>query len=140
MSILLRRTSAACVLLALTLCLPQGSLTLCASEDGHLALEAVCDPGNMPAHAEEHSNAVAAHCDCDTDCGPCQDSQVGTELSPSRIRDDSVRSAELLVAPALLPAVFAAALPRAPERARRPARGLPPDPFARVQAGVCLRL
>ena len=140
MSILHRRLSAACVLLALTLCLPQGSLMLCAGENGHVALEAVCDPGNEVTHPDAATAEAGAHCDCDGECGPCQDSQVGTELSAGRIRDDSARSSDLLVSPAPLHSGFAAALPRALEPVRRPAPGLPPDPFARVQAGTSLRI
>lgn len=140
MSILLRRIAAAAVLLALVLCLPQGSLMLCASEDGHLALEAVCDPGSEVAHAEEHGTETAGHCECTGECGPCQDSQVGTELSVSRIRDDSGPASDLVVAPAILASAFPVALARAPDAPRRPAPGTPPDPFARIQAGACLRI
>lgn len=139
MSILLRRLSASLALLALTLCVPQGSLTLCASEGGRLALEATCDPASMPAHAEQHTDVAKDHCGCDGGCGPCQDAQVGTELSAGRTRDFG-HSAGLVALPAMLPAGFAAALPRAPEPVRRTAPALAPDPFARVQAGACLRL
>jgi len=140
MSILLRRFAAAAVLLALTLCLPQGSLMLCASEDGHLALEAVCEPGDAAGHRDEHGPGPSAHCECAGDCGPCQDSQVGTELSVSRIRDDSGPASDLVGAPALRAAGFPGVRPGAPLAQRRPTPGTPPDPFARIQAGACLRI
>lgn len=146
MSILLRRTAALCALLALALCLPQGSLLLCVGEAGHFALEAVCDPGNAVVHADDHGGGHAAeaegHCECAGECGPCQDAQVGTELSPGRTRDDSAPASELLPAPSPFAATLAAlAAPPAPLRqASRLASGPPPPPFARVQAGVSLRI
>lgn len=145
MSILLRRIAALSALLALTLCLPQGSLLLCVGEAGHLALEAVCDPGNAVVHADEHPAGHAAgiegHCECAGECGPCQDAQVGTELSPGRTRDDSAPASQLLPAPAPLATALAAfaAPPVPPREASRLAASGPP-PFARVQAGVSLRI
>lgn len=138
MSLLVRRLSATLALLALTLCFPQGSLTLCANKSGRLALEATCDASALPAHAERHP-AAAEHCGSDGGCGPCQDAQVGTELSAGRIRDFG-GTTTLLALPTPVPAGFEAALPPAPRRVRRSTLAIPPDPFARVQAGESLRI
>lgn len=143
MSILLRRIAALSALLALTLCLPQGSLLVCVSEDGHLALEAACDPKADLAHADTHAAEVADHCECAGECGPCSDARFGTELTASRVRDDSAPASAMLPAPAPASALLAALLaPLPPARAASPlaATGPPPAPYALTAAGACLRI
>ncbi|MCC6348938.1 MAG: hypothetical protein IT347_05000 [Candidatus Eisenbacteria bacterium] len=136
---LARRLSASLALFALALCFPQGSLMLCASEGGHLALEATCEAGDLPVHADAHPATTQEHCDGDGGCGPCQDAQVGTELSAGRVRDFG-QAAHLVAAPAPVTSAFAFTPAPAGQSARSSATALPPDPFSRVQAGNRLRL
>lgn len=138
MSALLRRLNSSLVVLALALCLPQGSLILCTGESGHVALEAACGTGPAEAHAETPAAGALEACDCDSGCGPCQDSPVGTELTASRARAGGHEVVLLPVLPA--PAGIAATLPRPHAPSRHAAPAAPPDPFARIQAGVCLRI
>lgn len=140
MPVFLRRAGSAFALLALVLCLPQGSLMLCASEGGRVVLEAVCDPASPDEHAEAPAHVADETCDCHGGCGPCQDSQVGIELSPGRIREDSPVTSHALVAPAVAPAIAVASMPEAPAAFRRPAPAVTPHPLSRVQAGTCLRI
>jgi len=127
-------------LLALVLCLPQGSLMLCASEGGQVVLEAVCDPASPDEHAEAPAHVADETCDCHGGCGPCQDSQVGIELTPSRIRDDSPKAADALVLLVVAPAPAVASVPAVLAASRRPAPAVSPHPLSRVQAGTCLRI
>lgn len=142
MSILLRRIAAAAVLLALALCMPQGSLLLCVGDGGHVALEAACDPGSAVAHAEEHSAEVADHCECSGDCGPCSDAQFGVELTAGRVRDDSAGTSGLLLPPATVFVALAAFAPDAGDAhaLRVPATWPPPGRLSPVQSGNCLRI
>jgi hypothetical protein len=139
MSILLRRTSAILSLLALVLCLPQGTLMLCAGEGGHVALEAACGDDASVAHAEQAAGVPEGGCDCDSGCGPCRDSQVGAELSPGRVRDHGPGAADALGSAVLLPSATVPPSLAAPPRAARLAMA-PPRPPARVAAGVQLRI
>ena len=140
MPILFRKAGAAFALLALVLCLPQGSLMLCASESGQVVLEAVCDPASPDEHAEAPAHVADEGCDCHGGCGPCQDSQVGTELTPGRTREDSPSAAAALVVPVVTPALAVASLPGASAAFRRPAPAVSPHPMSRVRAGTCLRI
>lgn len=140
MTHLLRRAGAAFALLALVLCLPQGSLMLCASESGKVVLEAICDPAGPDEHAAAPAHVADEACDCHGGCGPCQDSQVGTELTPGRIRENSPVAAAALVAPALAPSLAIATIPGVSAAFRRPAPAVSPHPLSRVQAGTCLRI
>jgi hypothetical protein len=135
-----RRAGAAFALLALVLCLPQGSLMLCASEGGRVVLEAVCDPSSPDEHAGAPAHVADEGCDCHGGCGPCQDSQVGTELTPGRAREESPAAAHALVAPFLTTAFAVASMPGVSAASRRPAPAVPPHPLSRVQAGTCLRI
>lgn len=132
--------SAAAALLSVFLCLPQGTLVLCASESGHLAIEAACGSG-----AEAHEQAPPApgmtdHCECDDGCGPCRDSQVGTELSAGRVREHRAESSTFAALPMAAPLAATFALPPAPARTVLRAPDAAPPALARVRSGVQLRL
>jgi hypothetical protein len=67
------------ILLALSLGLPQGVAVLCASPDGHVAIEFAAGP-----------QAADDACGCAEACGSCRDVQVGLDgsvfrPSPSRL-------------------------------------------------------
>jgi hypothetical protein len=139
MSILLRRLSAACTLLAVMACLPQGSLMLCSVEGGGVAIEAAHGDDSAFTHAERSAAPADGECDCDGDCGPCRDSKVGAELTPGRVRDEASAGAGALVSPLLLPFATVAPSPAAPPALARIATA-PPRPPARIAAGVQLRI
>jgi len=137
----LRRIAAATVLLALVLCTPQGSLLLCASEGGHVSLEAACSPVSTAAHDEGHAAQVADHCDCAGDCGPCTDARLGAEWAAGRVRDDSAgMSGSPLPTPmfvalaAFLTGPGSVCAPHAPAISSSAGRSSP------VQTGTCLRI
>jgi hypothetical protein len=72
---LVRRLVLAAALSSLLPCLSGGTFVLCVGEDGHVAVEAGCEPaaaagsgGERPTHAAE--------CTCGDLCGPCVDQPV----------------------------------------------------------------
>lgn len=141
MSILLRRSSAAAALLSVLLCLPQGSLVLCVAESGHLAIEAVCGVDTADHADDAPGPGMLSHCECDDGCGPCRDSQVGTELSAARVRE---HLAETATGPATQPLVASLAARLTPPPARawlsHAAPAVAPPALARIRSGVQLRL
>jgi hypothetical protein len=105
-----RRWHALLALLLVLSGLPQGLLVVCVGENGHVAIEVAGAPARAAAATRAASAAPAietAPCGCGDDCGPCHDSEIGTEGPLARLnsaRGKSVAPPSTMSAMGIAPA------------------------------------